>query len=239
MRTKVLLNYWNTYLLLIILTVFVFSLTIENTSASSDTTGVVNLDYPINEVKDDCSYKWNCTDWSRCINRVQKRTCINVGTCPGTYKRPSIKRNCAQKLPAQLFDIKLELEKNRIPLDEKLIAWVTFESFGTEPTPVNLTYTILDDSGNGVYSELGEVIVYTEEFIIKNFENLNMGIGEYSLELIVEYSNVTEEFRQNFTIEEEKVPFDSYFAILFITAIIIFFVMVKIITAKREDVKRN
>lgn len=42
-----------------------------------------------------CNYKWNCTNWGECLSfRKQIRECINIGTCPDTYKTPEIERNC-------------------------------------------------------------------------------------------------------------------------------------------------
>lgn len=43
----------------------------------------------------DCIYKWNCTNWRECLaDGKQARDCINIGTCPDTYKSPSTEQNC-------------------------------------------------------------------------------------------------------------------------------------------------
>lgn len=43
----------------------------------------------------DCTYKWNCTNWSECFPfGKQTRNCTNIGTCSRTYKSPGIEQNC-------------------------------------------------------------------------------------------------------------------------------------------------
>lgn len=180
----------------------------------------------------DCTYKWDCTEWSKCVNRKQTRTCVNIGTCPGTYRKPAEETNCMPKLPAQLFDITLRLEDDTISDSKELTAWVSFESFGTEPTPADLTYIILDESGNEVYSEIGDVIVYTEEFVIKKFDKLDLEFGKYTLDLLIEYADVTEEFKQDFEVKEQKID-EVYYAVGFIALVVIFFVLMK----KKEEKK--
>ncbi len=171
-----------------------------------------------------CSYKWSCTEWSRCVNRNRTRICTNIGTCPGEqgFVKPIVKQRCMPELPAQLFDIKLELEKKIISEPNELTAWVRFESFGTEPTPADLTYTIMDEPGNVVYSETGDIVVYTEEFVIKKFDTLYLELGKYTLDLKIEYANVTEEFRQGFEVGEEKRIW-IYYLLGFIALVALFF----------------
>jgi hypothetical protein len=111
----------------------------------------------------------------------------------------------APAIPAQLFDIKLELEQNVLSDSRNLAAWVTFESFGSVPTPVNLTYVISDMSGNEVYSEKAYVTVYTEEVVSQRFSQLDLGPGNYTFTLRTLYnSDVMDEFEQGFEIVEAK-----------------------------------
>jgi parallel beta-helix repeat protein len=108
-------------------------------------------------------------------------------------------------IPAQLFDIKLELEQNVIYDSRNLAAWVTFESFGRVPTPVDLTYVVLDGSGNEVYSEKAYVTVSTEEFVSKRFTHLDLMPGNYTLILRTLYnSDVMDEFKQGFEVVGAK-----------------------------------
>ena len=181
---------------------------VSGAQAFSQITGYVP---PIDETEsikgmEDCHYKWNCTEWFACINRKQTRTCTNIGTCPGTYRKPADVQKCLPDLPKQLFDIKLELENDIIYKPNEPTAWVTFESFGTEPAPVHVTYIILDELGDEIYSEIADLIVYTEEFIIKHFTDVYFNPGRYSLVLKINYAhNVKEEFRQDFEVRDKSL----------------------------------
>jgi len=160
-----------------------------------------------------CTYNWVCTDWSICTaNSVQTRTCTNQGTCSGTTGKPIEIQTCVveeveevEEIPTQLFDISLSLDDSIISNSNELSAVVTFESFGTEPTPVNLTFIIEDESGNEIYREEDSITVITEEVLRKSFEGLNLPRGDYTLVLETLYNvDVFDEFRQEFEISVEK-----------------------------------
>ena len=136
--------------------------------------------------------------------------------------------------PSELFDIKLELDSSTIKHSNELFSVIRFESFGNVPTPVDLTYSILDLSGKEVYSEKGNVTVTTEQIVRKNFESLNLPAGKYTLVLTTVYgNNVKDEFRQEFLVEKaEALQNVKDNGILFIIvggaviALIIIFIMV-------------
>jgi hypothetical protein len=107
----------------------------------------------------------------------------------------------ALSLPAQLFDIKLELENSLLPDSTNLVAWVTFESFGREETPVDLKFIVLDSLGNELYSKTDNLTVFTERVVVEHFEDFKSGSGNYSLILRTSYgANVSDEFRQTFQV---------------------------------------
>jgi len=109
------------------------------------------------------------------------------------------------RIPAQLFDIKLEIEETTVQFSNKLTAWVRFENFGTEPIPVNMTYIILDRYETKLYTDQDSAVVWTEELIIKKFDNLELPDGKYVLMLHTLYgNNVFDEFRQDFEVGREK-----------------------------------
>ncbi|MBI2451705.1 hypothetical protein HYV50_01340, partial [Candidatus Pacearchaeota archaeon] len=154
------------------------------------------------------SYDWQCGVWGSCINGKQIRTCKTTNNCGNTFGRPETNQSCvflSPKIPEELFDITLELESSAITNSNELATRIIFASFGTIPTHVDLTYVILDSTGNEVYREKGETIVETEAVLSKRFENLQLGDGRYSLILTTLYGdNVTDQFRQEFSVEEEK-----------------------------------
>ena len=109
-------------------------------------------------------------------------------------------------IPEQLLDVKLEIEDKELYDPAELIARITFESFGRDPVLINLTYIILDEIREILFTETGNITVYTEKVLTKKFENLNLDTGKYSLVLKIKYyTNITDEFEQNFEIKREEI----------------------------------
>ena len=131
------------------------------------------------------------------------------GGCAPGYKLEKgkcVKIENKTQSPTQLFDIKFELDSATIKNSSELTSVIRFASFGSVPTPVNLTYKILDSSGIEVYSEKGNVVVTTEQIVRKNFENLNLKPGKYTLTLTTLYNkNISDIFRQEFEIKDTGV----------------------------------
>ncbi len=107
-------------------------------------------------------------------------------------------------VPKQLFDITMNIEDATIESSDELVAIITYESFGSVPTPVDLTYTIYNKDGEIVHSERGEVIVETENIERKYFKGLNLPEGEYYLIFETIYNvDVSDEFRGDFEIKKQ------------------------------------
>ena len=114
-------------------------------------------------------------------------------------------RSRVGKSPYQLFDIRLELEESLITNKEKLVTRIIFESFGTEPTPVDIEFIFLDESGREVYREKDYIIVETERVLTKEFEGYIFEEGEYTFVLRTLYNvNVEDEFRKKFEVKKEE-----------------------------------
>jgi len=156
------------------------------------------------------SYNWNCSAWGECANGKQIRTCKEKNNCGNVYGRPETERSC--NVPSQLFDIKLILEDYEVKNSNELTSIITFISFGNISTFVNLTYTISDSSEKRVYSEEENITVTTDQTIRKNFKKLNLSAGKYTLVLTTIYGeNVTDEFRQEFSVKGEENEFFQIF----------------------------
>ncbi len=41
-----------------------------------------------------CVESWSCTDWSECVNQIQKRTCTDSNECGTTANKPAISQAC-------------------------------------------------------------------------------------------------------------------------------------------------
>ena len=111
-----------------------------------------------------------------------------------------------EEIPSQLFDITFNLEDTIIQNSNELTSIVTFESFGTIPTPVDLTFIVLDEDGNEVYRKKSKITVTTEEVLRWNYETLGeLSKGKYVAILQTLYNvDVYDEFRQDFEIGKEK-----------------------------------
>ena len=69
----------------------------------------------------DCTYKWNCTNWSECLpTEKQTRTCTNVGTCSNKYKNPEAEQTCTYTTP----EVEGEVQQ-KSPATLKVIAIIT------------------------------------------------------------------------------------------------------------------
>ncbi len=114
-------------------------------------------------------------------------------------------------IPEQLFDINLDLEDNAIKSADELVARVSFTNFGTVATPVNLTFRILDQSGNEVYSGQDNTVVETELVFTKRFEYLSLPLGNYTVELTTLYNTDVEDvFTADFEVIEGKIGIWDY-----------------------------
>lgn len=124
----------------------------------------------------------------------------------------------------QLFDITFNLENMVIKNAGELSTIVTFENFGTVPTPVNLTFIILDANGNEIHRVEDSITVEVEEFMRKSFKGLNLSDGKYTLVLQTLYNvDVKDEFKKNFKVLGEVSFFrkHTYFAIFIVVGILV------------------
>jgi hypothetical protein len=185
------------------------------------------------------TFDWACPAWSECINGTQTRLCAKVDNCENASGRPETGRDCknVEIIPIlKLFDIKFELEDAVIKNSSELSSIIGFENFGNLSTLVNLTYKILNSSGTEVYFEKGNITVITEEIVRKNFENLNLSEGKYTLILTTIYdNNILDEFRQSFEVKEViKIPAWVWIVLILVVVCIIVFIIYKLNKPKKE-----
>lgn len=169
----------------------------------------------------------------------------------------------ATPIPEQLFDIKLELEhqerapytfnsfirwvvslfglKEKITYEPELSALIKLESFGTEPTPINLTFIILDEAENEIHREEERITVETERVLRKSFKELNLDEGRYTIILQTLYGdNVMDEFREEFEVKKKiNLFFVGIFLLGLILIIYLIFRFVKSTDKKRGKEGKN
>jgi hypothetical protein len=122
-------------------------------------------------------------------------------------KVTSLATTIITKSVTKLFDIVLTIENALLNKSSDLIAHTQFTSFGTVPTLVNMVYRIEDASGKEVYTENTNVTVETEQLVTKEFKNLNIKDGKYTLFLTTTYgASVTDEFKQVFEVKTPIAP---------------------------------
>jgi len=152
----------------------------------------------------DPNYDWECSGWGNCINGIQKRTCNEYNNCGDSTGKPALIRACKCINPNQLFDIKLILLKKLLNINDSVDVSISFDNFGSVETAVNLTYKILNSNGD-IYIGHDATKVQTQKILTKSFENLNLPEGDYTFLLITTYNkNVKDEFKQTFSVVEEK-----------------------------------
>lgn len=140
--------------------------------------------------------------------------------------------------PEQLFDINLEIDQSLISDIKDLVSRLIFVSFGQVPTPVDLTFTIQDDSGKTIHTAKDGVIVETEVVFTKTFPDLSLAPGKYKLIATTLYNiDIEDKFAQSFQI---KVPvlfsFDAFVITYLTVSIFLFFLLFLIIRKKyRQD----
>lgn len=133
-------------------------------------------------------------------NITQKK--VNIAKKVDQSKTPSSQ---IASLPVYLFDIKLEMDKAKIRENEDVVARALFISFGTVPTDVSMTFTIVNEQKEITNQETDSITVETESVFRKTFKSPRLKPGKYTLVLKTTYGdNVEDEFTQQFEIIRKK-----------------------------------
>jgi len=147
---------------------------------------------------DRCNYNWDCTPWGVCSDGVQRRACVNIGTCIGNESKPVEQMQCSESL----FDITLRLDDVKftesgninfnINLDEKI---------GLEKIDVHVKYSIINSTGYEVFSQIETKAVEKSLSYDKILDGFNLVDGDYILRVDVLYGNLQRAFaEQKFSI---------------------------------------
>lgn len=132
-----------------------------------------------------------------------------------------------------LFDISFYLEKTLLESSDELTAITTLENFGTEPTPISLTFIILDKKGDELFREQESLIVETEEILRKSFKGLDLKQGKYTIVLETLYNtDVFDGFKQNFQIKRFFLSLKDIIYLLLILLLILL-----LLKRRRKDEK--
>jgi len=128
-----------------------------------------------------------------------------INTLEREVATQSTREIATTRSPISLFDIKLEMDKTKITESEELTARVIFTSFGTTPTPVDMTFTITNSQKENIHQETDAITVETESVFRKQFKDFKLEPGIYTLILKTVYGNaIKDEFRQEFEVKKKK-----------------------------------
>ncbi len=154
-----------------------------------------------------CTEEESCSE--ECSGEGEEEVCEEVcetaESCeeicePGEETCEEICKEVCQ-IPEELFDITFDLEEASLSQSDKLIVWITLQNFGKKYVPARLVYSVTDEIGNEAYRKFEEVRVYTDESIIKKFDDMYLEEGNYILTMRVEYAGIVEEFSDDFSVE--------------------------------------
>lgn len=146
----------------------------NSTSNSGGTTVVIQS----------CTYNWDCSPWSICQNEVQTRSCQNIGTCTGLENKPSEILHCSEAL----FDVMINISKLNAAKSSLVKFGVSLiEQKGTEKIDVIIKYTIINNSGIEVFSQIETKAVEKELQYEKSLEELDLPNGKYTLRIDILY----------------------------------------------------
>lgn len=138
--------------------------------------------------------------------------------------------------PAQLFDISLALDEKQFSSVKDLVARVSFTSFGTEATPVNMTFVVYNSKNVEVYRTTDTTTVETSTVYTKKFNNLHLSDGKYKIALKTLYNtNVSDTFTQNFTIKSSSAAS----ATTWLAAAVVIVLLLVVLSKKRHTAKKS
>ncbi len=198
-----------------------------------------------------CTYDWVCSEWypEPCpLDGIQKRVCVNRGTCTGTKEMPVTNRTCIPEVipPAEpLFDLFV-----KVPVNYKWILQGQAVGFDVELINVgNATtidvffkYWIVDENGR-LIAETQETraIGEKEEFRMRILLPENLEKGIYKIYVQINYDSDKVAIAED-SFEIVKSEFDVIFRKLIsfpyiLIPIFILFIFILILLKKRKKRK--
>lgn len=194
-----------------------------------------------------CTYDWVCSEWypEPCPSEgIQKRVCVNRGTCTGTSGMPSTVRNCTPVIipPSEpLFDlfVKIPLTKKWIIPGEDVEAGIELINVGNiTKIDVLFKYWIVDED-NRLILEKQETraIGEREKFSIWFPLPEDLSTGVYKLYAHITYDNKVALAGDSFEVFKNKFLIIGriiLFFVIFIFGVSLIIIIIKILKRKRK-----
>lgn len=158
----------------------------------------------------------------------------------GAFAEGEVPAELTESLPAQLFDINLEIESTKIADVKDLIARLLFTSFGRVPTPVDVTFAVVNKDGETVYSKKDTITVQTQAVLTERFSDIDAIVpaGKYTLIVTTLYNtDVRDEFKQDFEVTGETIAVPFWRSLWFwvIGGLLLIFLFIIAIKKMGED----
>lgn len=129
----------------------------------------------------------------------------NVLTDRGTVQIDTSSRTGESTIPAQLFDIRLEVADTALGDSNDLAARVILDSFGSVPTPVDMIFFVIDEADQIMAEHHKSLVVETQAAFTKQFNGLDLPPGRYTLHLHTRYrGDITDDFHAGFTVRSSR-----------------------------------
>ena len=142
----------------------------------------------------------------------------------------------------ELFDVTLSLTNYVIYNTANLNAFVVFENFGEGPSEIEIVYSIINETGEEVYTGVDSKIVQTEDSVVKNFGFLNLPAGKYKISANIFYGdNQTGDSEKSFEIKERSLSSLLTIPLIFIFSLLGILIMLSFARkySKNENGKRK
>ncbi len=194
--------------------------------------------------KEACTTEWICSEWSKCNEEIQTRTCSKLEENCVAPNKPIETQSCFQFKD----HIKVILNKRIISHKDKLSFLIDLKNIRqVEGGTIVWDYIIKNNLGNMIYYEREIIETSAQEPYRKEIDTSRMSVGKYSLLIQVIYpdNKINYEANDYFIIEDIKIKDDNKKQILIssllgITLIIImlFYKIIKTYRNKKKS-KRN
>jgi hypothetical protein len=127
----------------------------------------------------------------------------------------------------QLFDIKMEIDNIILKDASELEARVIFESFGSEPTPVDLTFFVYDVNDKEIFKRSRDIVVETEMVMFEDFDDFEAGPGEYMVVMRSVYNVDIEDYYEQKIVIEESIDYLPFIVAggFLVAGVVVFFLL--------------
>ena len=188
-----------------------------------------------------CTYIWDCTSWSICLEGKQQRECKNIGNCTGTEGKPIETRECSDAL----FDVVMKFKDVELTANKTLRFGIDLiEQEGIDKIDVQIKYSIIDSNNTEIFSQIETRAIQGNLTYEKEISEIKLKDGEYTLRVDIIYGNQQRAFaEQKFEVKKGelgapvKEGFNYNFLIIFAGLIFLLIILVIFILIKKRKKK--